>query len=368
MAIDGDADAPGRELADEFHVVDIRDPQACLAIARKISPDAATTLSTEAGVVSAAVVCDALGLAGLPVDAAPKVTNKFEMRQAFEASSLASTRYLACASREDAWDAFAEIAGPAVVKPSKGAGSRGVSYVETIEALDAAYDQARAVAGSDPVLVEAYMPGREVAVEALVSGSRFEALCISDKSRTSPPFLLDLQIAYPSPRTPAEQAAILALAEGAARALGVRNAPMHIEIMMTDDGPHLVEAAARGAGFHVFSEIIPWVTGIDTVGAQLDIALGDAPLLGKRLSRGAVLDFPQVSQGVISSISGIEDVSSRDDVLFFELFKNPGDVVGPLCSGADRICAIATRGDDLPAAQSALAEVHDVLRIETQGN
>ena len=67
-------------------LTDIRDPEACLAIARAYSVDAVTCLATEAGVVSTAHVAAVMGLPGLPVEAAYKVTDKLAMRQAFEAA------------------------------------------------------------------------------------------------------------------------------------------------------------------------------------------------------------------------------------------------------------------------------------------
>lgn len=367
IAVDGDPTAPGLAMADEARIADVRDPEACLAVAREFGVEAVATLATEAGVVSAAFVADRLGLPGLPLPAARKATDKLAMRQAFEAAGLASTRYFASTAAEPDWAALETIGGPAVVKPANGAGSRGVSYVGGAEDYAAAYETARQAAGGASVLTEAYMPGHEVAVEALMIGERFELLCVSDKRRTDPPWLLDLSINYPSPRPPDEIAAITALAEGAARVLGIRNAPLHIEIIMTPDGPHLVEVAARGAGFHVFSTIAPWVTGIDTVGAQLDLACGREPNLSGRVTRGAVLDFPEVPPGVVTAISGTDEVRAHPDILFCEVFRKVGETVTPLTSGADRACAIAVRGQDLAAAHRTLAWARGVLRIETQG-
>lgn len=367
VACDGDPAAPGLKYAHESHIADIRDPKACLALARRYRVKAVSCLATEAGVVSSAYVAETMKLPGLPLEAAHKVTDKLAMRQAFEAAGLASTRYFGCDNLEEAQSAYSAIGGPVVVKPANGAGSRGVSYVDRRQDLTDAYRRAREVAGPSAVLVEEYMPGHEVAVEGFMWGDEFDLLCISDKIRTKPPYLLDLQIWYPSPRAPLECAAIAKLAEDAARALGVRNAPLHIEIMMTDDGPHLVEVAARGAGFHVFSEIAPWVTGVDTVNAQIDLALGRRPAETPRLERGAVLDFPQVPPGTITAISGVDALHDHPDVMFFKMFRRVGDVVGPLRSGADRVCAIATKGRSLDEAREVLSWANGVLRIETQG-
>lgn len=367
-AIDGDPAAPGLALADQARIADIRDARACIDIARTLDAEAVSTLATEAGVVSAAAVAEALGLPGLPPAAAARVTDKLAMRRAFEAAGLPSTQFFACDHLDAAERAFRDVGAPVVVKPANGAGSRGVGYVADAAHLGPAYEAARAVAGEGAVLVEAYMPGHEVAVEALMVGDRFELLCVSDKIRTDPPYLLDLRISYPSPRPAAEIEAIAALAESAARALGVRQAPLHIEIMMTPAGPRLVEVAARGAGFHVFSRIASWVTGVDTVGAQIDLALGREPDLRARLARGAVLDFPDVPPGRVTVVSGMEVVLAHPGILFCDVYRQVGDFHPPLRSGADRACAIAAIGEDLAGAQQTVAWAREVLRIETQGS
>src|SRR3954469_1729284 len=80
LACDGDPLAPGLRLAHQSHIADIRDPEACLALAQRYKIDAVTCLATEAGVVSAAYVAETMGLPGLPLEAARKVTDKLAMR------------------------------------------------------------------------------------------------------------------------------------------------------------------------------------------------------------------------------------------------------------------------------------------------
>jgi biotin carboxylase len=368
IACDGEPDAPGFAGADYARVVDIRDAAACLAIAEEFKVSAVSCLASEAGAVSAAKVADVRGLPGLPLAAALKATDKLAMRRAFEAAGLPSTRYFGCRSLDEAAAAMAKIDAPVVVKPSDGAGSRGVSYVGRPDALTAAFELAQANARSGLVMVEAYMPGRELAVEGIMVGEDFHTLCVSEKTRTEPPYLLDLRIEYPAPRQKAALDEVANLASAAARAIGVRDAPVHVEIIMTDTGPRLVEIAARGAGFHVFSEIVPWVTGIDTVEAQIRLALGEKPDLAANTARFALLDFPQVPAGRLLRFDGWDEVCANPDVIFCEKFKSVGQEISPLRSGADRVCAIAVGGETADLAKTALSGVFNRLRIETTGN
>ena len=122
-----------------------------------------------------------------------------------------------------------------------------------------------------------------------------------------------------------------------------------------------------GAGRHIpLAEIVPWVTGVDTLGLQLALALGktfdapDAPL------RGAVLDFPKVEPGRLAAIHGWERITRHADTLFAMKLKGVGETVEPLRSGADRVAAIAVRGETADAAQATLDGFYETLDIVTR--
>lgn len=365
--IDGSAQAPGIALAGNSAVIDIRNVEACLALGHALQPDAVLAVATEAGLPAAAAIADALRLPGVSLDAARKATNKQVMRDAFETAGLASARYRLCRRLDEAGEAYRELGPRVVVKPVNGAGSRGVSLVTGLDTMVDAFEAAKAAAASGEVLVETFMEGPEIAVEGVMAAGRFIPLLVSDKTRSTPPALLDLTITYPSLRPALQIEAIHALAEAGAHALGIDNAPVHVEMIMTADGPHLVEIAARGAGFHVFNTIVPAVTGIDTPALQLDLALGIPIALPEMESRAAILDFPLAEPGEVVAVSGLEDVRALDGVLFAECFVRPGDTVRPLKSGSDRAAAIAVAADTPDEAREVLARARDMLRIETRG-
>ncbi|WP_156823321.1 ATP-grasp domain-containing protein [Woodsholea maritima] len=365
IAFDGSADAPGFLEADAHRLVDIRNIDACRKAVRAFKPDGVLTIATEAGVVTAAQIAADLGLRGTPIDAARAATDKRIMREAFAKAGLASPTSHPCQTLEEVERAYRGVGPKAVIKPANGAGSRGVSFVNTLTDLPAAFDAAKAIAGSHPVLVEYFMAGEEVAVEAVLIQGAFHPLCISDKTRTKPPYLLDISITYPSARSKAEQAAILALAEAGARALGLDNTPLHIEIMMTPDGPYLVEIAARGAGFHVFTDIIPWVTGVDTLGLHIAMALGQDIPAFTPLQRGAVLEFPVFKPGRVTRLDGVEAMLAREDVIFGESYIKVGETLRPLTCGGDRAMAFAVKGECLQDALSARDDIVRALKLET---
>lgn len=365
LAFDGSADAPGFIEADAHRIVDIRNIDACREAVRDFTPDGVLTIATEAGVVTTAQLAADLGLPGTSLAAARAATDKRIMREAFTQAGLASPASHPCQSLEEVERAYQSVGPKAVVKPANGAGSRGVSFIDHAQDLEPAFKAAKAIAGAHPILVEYFMAGEEIAVEAFLIKGVFHPLCISDKTRTNPPYLLDISITYPSVRPKVEQAAILALAEAGARALDLDNTPLHIEIMMTPDGPFLVEIAARGAGFHVFTDIVPWVTGVDTVGVQIALALGEDIPAFTPLQRGAVLEFPVFAPGKVTRLEGVEALLAREDIIFAESYIQVGETLRPLTSGADRAMAFAVKGECLQDALTARDDIMRALHLET---
>lgn len=363
IALDGDLGAPGFSIADESHVVNIKDVDACFAVAQKCDFNGVLALATEAGVRSASFIAEKFGLPGLPFSAACNATDKRAMREIFRDVGIPSTSFRSCRSIDQALDGYRTVGPKAVVKPANSAGSRGVSYVRALEEVSSAFEVANTVASGSDILIEAFLEGPEVAVDGFMVGNDFYLFCVSDKIRTKPPALLDTSVIFPAERSASECDKIVEVATRAARALGIRNAPIHAELIVTSDGPKMVEIAARGAGFHVFTQIMPWVSGVDTVEAQVALCLGDRPDVQASSHRAAVLDFPLAPAGRVQAIEGVESLAKDPGLIFSEVFCKVGDVVRPLRSGADRIAAVCAKGENLIEARSVLSNALSNLNI-----
>ena len=89
------------------------------------------------------------------------------------------------------------------------------------------------------VMVEEYMEGPEVSVEIMVVEGEPHILAITDKYITPPPYFVELAHCEPSRLGAETQNRIREVASQAVRAVGIENAPAHVEIKVTEDGPNL---------------------------------------------------------------------------------------------------------------------------------
>lgn len=355
IAVDQDEDAPGLELADHGSPVDLTDVDRCLEIAHQHEIDGVTTVAVEAAVEPMAAIAEELGLPGPSPEAARAASNKHLMRSKFDASNVPGAPWQVSQDMETARASAEEIGYPVVVKPPDRSGSRGVRRVADSEGIDEAFQAARTASNEDQALVEGFLEGPEVSVEAFVVDGEPHVLALSEKVRTDPPYLLDETVAFPAELEESIRTEVVEVTAAAIQALGLDQVAIHAELILTAAGPHMVELAARGAGFHVFTEMVPWVTGCDTVGTLLELAIGERPTPRVDHQRGCILHFPRFGTGQIKRIDGVDAARKLDGVRELEIYPGIGDEIQTLTSGADRPGHIVTAGQ-------TRSEAHDVLR------
>src|ERR1035441_5110276 len=130
--------------------------------------------------VAAAVTAEMLGIPFHPPAAARACHDKYLARQLYQAAGL-RTPWFWRAALDDGAAALARRAEyPCVLKPLGLSGSRGVIRANDEAEFAAAFRRISRI-GERHLQVERYIPGREFAVEGLVTAGQFQALAIFDK-------------------------------------------------------------------------------------------------------------------------------------------------------------------------------------------
>ena len=245
IAIDGDSNAPGLKAADVGIVLDVRDREGAIRIAKEYCVHAATSIASEICLPTVAAVNQACRFPGLLEKQSSLVTNKGAMRQKYLEHSVPSPRFFII--KEEGQLSYAsDFTGfPAVVKPVDGSGSKGVSLVNNFDELKTSYLVARSFSWVEEVILEEFMEGPEISVEAFVIDGKIYILTLSDKLRTQPPHLLDTCVMFPSAYPKHIQGNIKEVAYKAIRALGLDNCPIHMELILTHNGPKMTLGAPK---------------------------------------------------------------------------------------------------------------------------
>jgi biotin carboxylase len=336
VVVDRDGDAPGLAIADAAHVVDLADPVAVLDVARAERVDGVLPLN-DFGVRSAAHVASALGLRGLTPETAELACDKGLMRERWARDGLPGAAFRVAANADEARRAAAELGPPLVVKPAdSGGGGRGVSVVRDADDVDWAIAFAEPFARNGRLVVERFLDGTEVTVESVSHDGETHVLAVSDKVKPPLRTRVATSLHYPAALDARTLAEVESLTRAAVASIGIADGPSHVELIVTAEGPRLLELGARGGGGHVFSTIVEAVTGVPVVRESARVLAGDEPDLRPRHTQGCVYRFLVPRNGVVRAIHGVEEARALPGVLDLGVTRRPGDVLGELTDSLQR--------------------------------
>lgn len=308
----------------------------------------------DAPAVLAAEAAAVLGVPFHPPAAARACHDKFVARQLYLRAGLRVPEFFLLGSGTPKF--------PCVLKPLGLSASRGVIRANNEAEFDAAVRRIRRM-GEHEIQVEHYIPGREFAVEGLVTRGDFEALAIFDKpDPLEGPFFEETLYVTPSRESAAVQGEILETVAQAVRALGLWHGPVHAELRVNDEGAWMLEAAARPIGglcaralrfegSPLEELILRHAVGEDVRGARLD-----GPASG-------VMMIPIPKGGIYEDVAGVEQARAVADVEDVVITAAQGQRLIPLPEGASYLGFIFARGNSAEDVESALRRSHAKLRF-----
>ena len=325
--------------------------------------------------VVAAAIGARLGLRSNPVAAASAARNKHEMRQRLHAAGVPAPRFRRMALSEDPARAAREVDYPCVLKPLALSASRGVIRADDPDAFVAAVRRITAILGRDDVgvngdlaaalLVEEFVPGREVALEGLLTAGGLQTLALFDKpDPLDGPFFEETIYVTPS-RLPAEaQARIAEVTLRACAALGLTEGPIHAELRVNDAGPWVIEVAARSIG-GLCSRTLRFGTGMTLEELILRHALGWKIDSFDRERRAAgVMMIPIPRAGRLDTVRGRDAAAAVPCVEEVVITAHVGQELVPLPEGWQYLGFIFSRAETPAAAERALRDAHARLAFD----
>lgn len=381
ISVDYDENAVGFALTDVKLVVSTLDQEEVYRQALIYQPDVVITSTSDAPVRTAAYVNEKLGKRpDLSYENALCATIKSKMRDRLKEYGVPIPKYFAAEDFDAFMKAVNTLHENCIVKPADNAGSRGVVLLEPeerrtpdmliqipgmdslmlmevetenpkalIKRLEAygrlLYQYSRENSRNGTVMVEEVMTGPEVSVEALVIEGEPHIITVTDKYITQPPYFVELAHCEPSVLDGHTIEEIKTVAAQAIRAIGIENAPAHVEIKVTEDGPKIVELAARLGGDFITSRLVPLSTGIDMVGASVLLATGEKPDLSPKRQQGAAIHFIHAEkEGILSEIVLPEGLQGQAGVEEVALYKKLGEKINGTRSSNDRLGHVITTG------------------------
>ena len=348
ISIDMNPNAIGFNYADKHYVVSTIDIDAVLELAKKEQIDGIMTLASDMPMRTVAVVAKEMGLVGVDEQTALKATNKAVMRQVLFEAGVPIPKFFKVSSPQEYADAVKQFNSKFIVKPADNSGSRGIFLVENnddAEKVNQAYIYSKKFSRNGDIVVETFMEGREVSVETLSIDGECYVMQITDKLTTGAPHFVEMGHSQPSKHPIEVVNKIKEVAISAVKAIGIKNGPSHTEIMVTPDGPMIVEVGARLGGDCITTHLVPLSTGVNMVKNCILIALGEKPDLTKTIQKGSAIRYIPSCQGQLKEISNVNDAKNLDGVKEITFVKQIGEQLTNIESSTERVGFVVAQGE-----------------------
>ncbi|WP_136313797.1 ATP-grasp domain-containing protein [Actinomyces procaprae] len=364
LVVDVDPNVPGAALADEFAAVSTTDVEGLLALTRDRELAGVTSVGTDRPVRAIAAVAQAHGLPAVSPETAAACTDKALMLQAVARAGVPHPRFALATDLAELRSAVAHVGLPCIVKPLDSSGSRGVVQVDTEADLPRALEYALAPSHEPTVIVEELLVGREISCEVLCVDGVYHVLATTDKDTTGSPHFIETGHTQPADLDEETLAAAHALVAQCLAAVGMHFGPAHVEMMLTDNGPALIEFGSRMAGDFVSSHVVPGSTDIDFISLVLRQACGEQIEVPPSSGRAAAIRFLTAPEGVLHAFHGVEEARSLPGVDAVITLAEPGDEITPLHSSTDRLGVVVASAADRATAVATCERARDLIRIE----
>ncbi|MDP9340268.1 MAG: ATP-grasp domain-containing protein [Acidobacteriota bacterium] len=348
-------------------------------------------------VVAAAYAARELGIPYNHPASVEACRSKLRMREVFRDAGLRTPWFLTVNLDPLPEPALLGMLYPCVLKPLSLSASRGVIRANNREEFVTAAQRIRNLLRSpevrstresnlDRILVEGYIPGREVAVEGLVTDGVLRILAIFDKpDPLEGPYFEETIYVTPSRLGESQQRAVRKCAEEAARAVGLTHGAVHAEFRISDEtagepGVWPLEIAARPIG-GLCARALRFVARDGLAEKSLDDSssmgsIGLEELLFRHAMNEAVNNWrseqqassvmmiPVPSSGVLEKIEGEDAARATEGISEVVITARLHDYIEAWPEGSSYLGFLFARAETPEEAEQALRRAHAELSFK----
>ncbi len=307
--------------------------------------------------------------------------SKLRMREVFRDAGLNVPWFRSLPIIPTPEPALLGLSYPCVLKPLSLSASQGVVRANNRDEFLAAAARVRRLlqspeilatreANLDHLLVEGYIPGREVAVEGLLTDGELRILAIFDKpDPLEGPYFEETIYVTPSRLPESAQQAIENCARDAARALGLSHGPIHAEFRINDNGVWPLEVAPRPIGglcarslrFSFDAEAEPIGLEELLVRHALELPGWNSP---RELTASGVMMIPVPKSGILEAVSGEEAARSLPDITELTITARLHDAIAAWPEGSSYLGFLFARANTPEGVERALRKAHEKLAFK----
>jgi biotin carboxylase len=319
--------------------------KAALAIHEK-TPFHAILCLIDIRMIEASRLAERLGLKFLNSSTATLIRDKFSVRERLAEKHIRQPRFALATTNDELRKAIETIGFPVLIKPSDGYGSQNIltfhsedDFTAMAESfanyLPLKTDYGLGVVANDRLVVEEFIQGEVIGCETFTVNGKHIFLGINDKVFFAPPCFGIKGSCFPSPRFETEK--IRDYVFQILDALNFDFGVAHTEIIVTPDGPYLVEVNPRLIGAHIprlLGHALERSIYTDVINLHLGNEMAELrDLHPQQVAVSRWITSPQ--NGIIKAI--VPPEMNDPGIKGVHIFKKPGDIARPPFDNADRL-------------------------------
>lgn len=350
--------------------VETRNPDDVIGVASKIGRLKGIYSSSDYFVETASRAATALGLPAANPEAIVTCRNKWKQALELQRQSITIPATWVATSITDVENILTQVTLPVVVKPVSGSGSSGVRLCDGATAATEAFESAKnalvdQVALTSPdILVQQYVEGKEYSAEIVAHDGALHCLGILAKHKGPAPCFVEVGHDFPAPLPEPVLQELASFAGAAVSALGLNFGPAHVEFVITQSGPVIIEVNPRLAG-GMIPVMLSHAVGTSILDLVIKLYAGEAFTRPQSSARAGAIRFRLADKpGKLKHLS----FSQSPDATVPEagLLKSEGEELQINGDFRDRVAYAIGVADDLNRAASAADGMINSVVIDTE--
>ena len=356
-----------RQYADEFYKVSVLDVDAIRQLAKEQNVDFLISVCADQVLQVVAQVSEELGLpCYIDFETAENVSKKSYMKKIFWENGVPTSKYVIMDMLD--MEKIKHLEYPLIVKPVDAYSSRGVCKVNNPSELPAAFENAKNISRTKTAIVEEFVEGDEISVDAYVEDGKVHILCLTNLYKIGE----DGKFVINRSRIPANisdntKIQIEEAAQKIANAFGLKNTPMLVQLISTGEKISVVEFCARTGGGIKFL-MIKEESGFDVVKAVVDLTLGIKPHVEKVdiPPKLTINEFVYCHKGTLKTLEGFDELLAEGVINDYKQFKYPGSEFDKINGSGDRVAYYSIEGDSLEEVAKRHALANSQIRAVSE--
>jgi biotin carboxylase len=330
--------------------------------------------------LTAAYVARGLGILHNHPASVEACRSKLRTREVFREAGILTPWFRAVPLDPLPEPALLEISYPCVLKPLSLSASQGVVRVNNRQEFQAGAARLKRLLQSaeiratrepnlDQMIVEGYLPGREVAVEALLTEGSLRVLAIFDKpDPLEGPYFEETIYVTPSRLPIADQQAIEKSLLASVQALGLGHGPVHAEFRLNEKGVWPLEIAPRPIGGLCSKSLRFLPTNeTETMGLEelllrhsLGLSGSDSP---REQQASGVMMIPVPSSGIFEKVEGEDAAWQTPGISSVEITARLHDFIAAWPESSSYLGFLFARAETSQQVEEALRSAHSKLKF-----